>query len=303
MQSLTMVLLYAGLCLSQVMFPQSCFAQLQGIVDLHAHCDPDSAPRSIDALQLAKLARQEGMRALLLKNHYAPTAQLAYIVAHAVDGIQTYGGIVLNRSVGGVNPAAVEQMAKFKGGYGRVVWMPTFDAENAVRFAKENRPFVSVSRNGSLLPEVVQVIGLIAREKLALATGHSLPDEDLMLIREARKAGITRIVVTHPAKDPIHMSIDQMREAAKLGALLEFDYSGVLPASGPGRPTIASYVKAIHALGAEHCVISSDLGQPGNPIHTDGWKAYLAALRKEGISDAEINLMAKQNPARVLALE
>lgn len=281
----------------------SCLAQLQGIIDLHAHCDPDSAPRSIDALQLAKLARQEGMRALLLKNHYAPTAQLAYVVAHAVDGIQAYGGIVLNRSVGGVNAAAVEQMAKFKGGYGRVVWMPTFDAENAVRFAKENRPYVSVSHNGALLPEVVQVIGLIAREKLALATGHSTPAEDLMLIREARRVGITRIVVTHPAKSPVHMSLDDMQEAAKLGAVLEFDYSGVLPATGAGRPTIPGYVKAIHAIGAEHCVISSDLGQPGNPIHTDGWKAYLAALRNEGITDAEIDLMAKRNPARILAIE
>jgi len=40
--------------------------------------------------------------------------------------------IDLNRAVGGVNPAAVERMARVQGGYGRVVWMPTFDSENEV---------------------------------------------------------------------------------------------------------------------------------------------------------------------------
>ena len=80
------------------LFTSSCFAQLKGVVDLHVHSDPDSAPRSIDALEAARMARDEGMRALLLKNHFAPTVQLAYIVARAVPGVEVYGGIVLNRS-------------------------------------------------------------------------------------------------------------------------------------------------------------------------------------------------------------
>src|SRR3989442_234358 len=91
-------------------------AQLKGIVDIHVHCDPDSMPRSVDALEAARLAAKEGMRALLLKNHFAPTVQLAYVVSRAVPGVEAYGGIVLNRPVGGVNAAAVEQAAKFKGG-------------------------------------------------------------------------------------------------------------------------------------------------------------------------------------------
>src|SRR6266566_3669226 len=113
-------------------------AQLKGIVDIHTHGDPDSVPRKIDVLELARLAKSEGMRAIVLKNHYAPTAQLAYIVRQVVPGIEIYGAIALNRSVGGVNPAAVEQAAAFKGKYLRIVWMPTFDAENNVRFARQN---------------------------------------------------------------------------------------------------------------------------------------------------------------------
>ncbi|MBI3696370.1 MAG: hypothetical protein HY238_16225 [Acidobacteria bacterium] len=281
----------------------ACWAQLQGIVDIHAHSDPDSMPRSVDALEAARLARAAGMRALLLKNHFAPTAQLAYVVAHTVEGIQAYGGVVLNRPVGGINPAAVEQLAKFKGGYGRVVWMPTFDAENQVQVSGEKRPFVSVARNGKLLPEVLEVLAVVAREKLALETGHSSPAEGLMLIREAKRAGVTRITVTHAVLSPVSMSIEQQKEAAKMGAYLEFVYNALLPSAGAGRSTFANYARAIHAVGAEHCILSSDLGQAVNPVHTEGWKTYLDGLLKAGITQQEIDIMARRNPARFLGIE
>src|SRR6266567_1980158 len=174
------------LCASFLFFAASLSAQsLSGVVDIHVHSDPDSVPRSIDALDAAKLARTRGIRALVLKNHYEPTASLAYLVRKEVPGIELYGGITLNRTVGGVNPAAVERMTRVKGGWGRVVWMPTFDAENQVRSSKEDRPFVSVSREGALLPEVKEVLEIMGRNNLALETGHSSPRECLMLIREA----------------------------------------------------------------------------------------------------------------------
>jgi hypothetical protein len=144
--------------------------QLKGVIDIHVHSDPDSVPRSIDAIDLARLAKSRGMRALVLKNHYEPTASLAYVVRKEVPGIEIFGGIDLNLTVGGVNPAAVERMTMVKGGWGRFVWMPTFDAENQVRYSKEDRPFVAVSRNGELLPEVRKVIALIAKQHLVLAT-------------------------------------------------------------------------------------------------------------------------------------
>jgi Family of unknown function (DUF6282) len=80
---------------------------LAGVIDFHAHSDPDSMPRSIDAVDLARLAKARGMRGLVLKNHYESTAALAYMVRKAVPGIEIFGGIDLNRSVGGVNPAAL----------------------------------------------------------------------------------------------------------------------------------------------------------------------------------------------------
>src|SRR2546425_13124971 len=93
---------------------------LDGAIDMHAHSYPDGVARSIDAVDLAKLAKSRGMRALVLKNHYEPTASLAYVVRKEVPGIEVFGGVDLNRSVGGVNPAAIERMGLVKGGYGRV---------------------------------------------------------------------------------------------------------------------------------------------------------------------------------------
>ena len=149
---------------------------LQGTIDIHVHSAPDNVPRSIDGLDVSRLARTRGMRGIVLKNHYEPTASLAFLARKAAPGLEVFGGIDLNLTVGGMNPAAVEHMTQVTGGWGRFVWMSTFDAENQVRYSKENRPFVSVSRAGQLLPETKAVIAVIAKHGLVLATGHVSAD-------------------------------------------------------------------------------------------------------------------------------
>lgn len=273
---------------------------LNGVVDLHVHCDPDSAPRSIDAMDTAKLARERGMRAILLKNHYEPTAGLAWLVGKQYPGIEVFGGIALNRTVGGVNASAVDRLKKIKGGRARVVWMPTFDAENQVRDSKQSRPFVAVSKDGKLLPEVVEVIGIIARDGLTLATGHSSPAENLLLIREAKRAGVANIIVTHAMIPPVRMSVEQMREAAAMGAKLEFVYNALI---GPNKAfEMADYAKAIRAVGVESCFLSSDLGQAGNPLHPDGLQAFIKGMIALGFTQAEVDVMTRKVPARLLGL-
>jgi hypothetical protein len=276
-------------------------AQLTGVVDIHVHSDPDSTPRSIDAIDLARLAKSKGMRALVLKNHYEPTASLAYLVRKVVPGIEIFGGIDLNRTVGGVNAAAVERMVMTKGGWGRVIWMPTFDAENQVRFSKQDRPFVPVSKGGQLLPEVKEVIALAAKHQLTLETGHSSPEEALMIVREAHRQGVQHMVVTHAMIRPIGMTVAQMREAAKEGAFVEFVYNAVIGVNKEFE--MKDYAKAIREIGPEHCILSSDLGQAGNPLHPDGLVAFFVGLAKEGLSAADIDLMSKTNPARALGLQ
>jgi len=290
-------------CLAGLVAAAAACAQvpLDGVIDFHVHADPDSLPRSIDAIDLARLAKQRGMRGLVLKNHYESTASLAYVVRKEVPGIEVFGGIDLNRTVGGINPAAVERMTMVKGGWGRVVWLPTFDAENQVRYSGEARPFVSVSRGGQLLPEVREVIALAAKHGLTLETGHSSAEECLLIVKEARRQGVAHVVVTHAMLPPVKMTVAQMRAAAAQGAFLEFVYNGLI---GPNRSgSMRDYAGAIRQVGPQFCILASDLGQPGNPLHPDGLAAFFAGLIAEGIPAADIALMSKTNPARALGLD
>jgi hypothetical protein len=268
---------------------------LNGSIDMHAHSDPDGVARSIDAVDLAKLAKSRGMRAIVLKNHYEPTASLAYIARKEVPGIDVFGGISLDLTVGGVNPAAVEWMTKVKGGYGKVVWLPTFDSENQARPA--GRPFSPVVRDGAVTPEVSQVIAIAAKNNLVLETGHSSPAEALTIIREAKRQGVQNVMVTHAMSSSVNMSVEDMQAAAKLGAYLELTWVR------PDSEAAQSYVKAIRAVGPEFIVLSSDLGQANNPLHPDGLLAMYQYLASQGISIADIDLMAKMNPAKLLGLK
>jgi hypothetical protein len=273
---------------------------LAGAIDIHVHSEPDSRPRSIDALEVAKLSRAKGMRGVVLKNHYDSTAGLAYLVRKEVPGLEVFGGIDLNLTLGGINPVAVEHMTRVSGGWGRIVWLPTFDAENQVRYSKETRRFVSVSTNGTLLPEVVEVISIIARHGLVLATGHVSATEVLLVLSEARRQGVRSMVVTHAMNAPILMNVPQMQEAAKLGAFIEFVGGSLADADAPAR--LERFADAIRRVGPASCILSSDLGQKGNALPPDGYAAFIAALSAKGFTDEELERMSKTNPARLLGL-
>jgi hypothetical protein len=275
-------------------------AALKGAIDIHVHGAPDDRPRSLDVVQAAREARDRGMRAIVIKNHYESTAGNAYLARTLVPGIEVFGGIDLNLTVGGINPAAVEHMTKVTGGWGRVVWFPTFDSENAVRAAKENRASVSVARNGALLPDVLRVITLIAKHNLVLATGHSTAVEGLMLLREGRRQGVSRMVVTHAMNAPIGMTVEQMKEAASLGAFIEF--VGSTPVSPDAKERYDRFAAAIRQVGPEFCILSSDLGQATNPRPAEGFGAFLVAMQAHGFTAQDIDRMSRQNPARLLGL-
>jgi Family of unknown function (DUF6282) len=275
-----------------------CGAQtLEGAIDFHAHAAPDATPRKIDVLDLARAAKAAGMRAIVIKNHYEPTASLAYVVRKAVPGIEVFGGISLDLTVGGVNPAAVEYMTRVEGGYGKVVWLPTYDSESQVKLSGEKRPFAPVTRNGQILPEVLAVIALAAQHGLVLETGHSAPQESLLIIAEAKRQGVEHVLVTHAMASPGgSMTLEEMRDAARLGALLELVHSPLTDEQ------LTKEAEAIRAIGAGSFVLSSDLGQPPNPLHTDGLLAMYKGLMAHGISAADIDVMSRKNPARLLGL-
>lgn len=284
---------------------------LDGVIDFHVHSGPDSFTRSVTDLEIARIARSRGMAALVFKNHFTMTGDRAYLAERAVPGLRCFGGIALNRAVGGLNAEAIERMTTFTGQNGKVVWLPTFDAANHVRFFQETRPSVAVVRDGKPVPELNEVLKIIATHNLVLCTGHSSASECLILLRAAKEAGVKRMLVTHAMSDPIGMTVDQMKTAAGLGARIECVWLTNL--NGPDshlasqrhwkKITTADYAAAMKEVGPQYFVISSDLGQFLNPIHTDGLTSFILGLREAGLNDKDIVRMSRENPAELLGIE
>lgn len=298
-----------GLCLALLAVPAAAQQpdpeiNLMGAIDFHAHMGPDSMPREIDADDLARLAKQLGMRGMVMKNHWEPTASMVYLMRKEVPGIELFGGVTQDLAVGGINLEAVKHMVNVKGGYGRVIWLPTFDSENSV---KGRGPQVPVAKDGKILPGVGALLDYIAAHPLlVLETGHVSAEEALLVIREAKARGIKHIVVTHAMAGPVNMTIPQMQQAARDGAFLEFVYAATLGRNS--ELTVPKYAEAIRAVGPAHCILATDLGgtpAPGNPPRPyppQGLLEFMRALNAQGFSVADINQMAKINPAVALSL-
>ena len=248
------------------------------------------------------------MRGFVIKQHYDQTAHLAYLARKAVPGVEVFGMLCSNRTVGGLNPEAVHHFAEVLGGCGRIVSMPTWDAENYVRQSRNpTRAAIPVARDGALLPETIALIEAIARAqirdssaKFALATGHISAEEALLVIREARRQGIDRIVATHPTGPPIEMSMAQMKEAAGLGAYIEFVANFL--SSGRTSLTVQQYYDAIREIGPAHVILSSDGGQANRPFPDDLIAQAAHELHQLGLSDTELRAMLVDNPATLLSL-
>ncbi|MGD0966342.1 MAG: DUF6282 family protein [Candidatus Acidiferrales bacterium] len=277
---------------------------LTGAIDTRVHSSPDSAARSIDADDLARIARDRNMRGLVLKDHFESTAALAYMVRKEVPGIEVFGGIVLNRSVGGINLDAVKRMILIKGGWGRVVWLPTTDSESFVK--KLHLPGASlpvpVSQDGHLLSSVLELIDFIAQHhELVLETGHVSAEEGLMVVREAHRRGVKHTVVTGAMDMVVDMTVPQMQQAAREGAYIEFAYSNAFGLEQ--QHTMKEFADAIRAIGPKSCILATNFGSDNLfPLHPQALLDFMEALHKEGISVDDINLMVKSNPAMLLGL-
>lgn len=279
-----------------------------GAIDLHVHTAPDVYPRRLDDLALARRAEAAGMRALLLKSHHTLTADRAALVAPQV-GIEVFGGLALNHTVGGLNPVAVETAIAFGA---REIWLPTLHAAHCLDVAehemfraearKGRRGIRAVDDEGRPVPELLTILELLRDADIALGTGHLAPEESLAVLRAARAMGLTKLVVTHPLMSFTRFTVAQMREAVACGAVLEFDYLSCMPAwQGSVPPSVTA--EAIRAVGPEHCVLGTDGGQANNPEPPDMLRMFAAALFDEGIPPDDLRLMMCTNPARVLGIE
>jgi hypothetical protein len=266
---------------------------LTGFVDLHIHTGPDVRPRKMDDIDTAKAAAEAGLKAILIKSHVTITADRATIAERIVPGIRVFGSIALNHEVGGLNVAAVETALKLGAAE---VWMPTFSARGR---AGTPGGIVVVDEAGKLLPAALDVIKLVAEKDAILGTGHVSVPEIVTVVREARRLGVRKVMVTHPDGNIIDMPVEVQQELAALGAFFERTYESAISNHDLG---VAGMARHIREVGPGSTVITSDMGQPDNPTPVKGFRQYIAGLVEHGITWDEIRLMAGSNPAALLGV-
>lgn len=298
-----------------IQLPEADQELMRGVCELHVHAMPCVFERPFDELELAKQAKDVGYRAILFKCHHAINADRAMTLRKLVPGIEVFGGVVLNRAVGGLNPDAVEAAISFGA---KEVWMPTLHAANHIRMigvadypkhkrAREaTRPSRKVegitvlSEDGRVRPEVREILGMIADANIILGTSHLSAEEDFKLIRAAKEAGVEKILVTHPAWEAVNLSTEDQEKMVKMGALLEHCFTPCMPFGQRYDPKLIA--NAIKRVGAEQCVMATDFGQWYNPHPIEGMRLFMRVMMRCDISRKEIDTMTKVNPARLLGL-
>jgi len=286
---------------------------LRGAIDIHAHTHPALFRRPLDDADLARIATEYGMRGFVLKDHDSLTTGRAYYVNKMFDRVQAFGAIVLNRSVGGLNPHVVQAAIHYGA---KVIWMPSnhskwhaeyFRTPDYPQLGRPKRqlpgPGITVlNEDGQLKPEVLTILDLVADADVCLATGHLSPQETRLLLDEAIQRGVRKFLVTHANWALTRYDLEEQKELIRKGAFLEYvAVSCVSPIFYEQKPSeLAVWIKE---LDGHHLVLSSDLGQLSGPPHPEGLRMLVAALLDEGVPFDVLARMLRRNPAILLNLE
>jgi predicted metal-dependent TIM-barrel fold hydrolase len=282
---------------------------LKGAIDLHIHAGPDLFPRELDEAEVVSQAKEVEMKAVLLKSHFTTNADRVLNLRKRFDDISIYGTLVLNMSVGGINPEAVFTALNFDA---RRIEMPTVDSKQHIHLLGRTYPWSKIQlpaidgisildKNGKLIPEVTQIVELVADYNAILCTGHLTVPEMYPLIKAAKESGVEKILVTHADLDVVSVSKDDQKRMADMGAIIEHCFTPCTHLRQRLDPR--NIVEAIKHVGADRCVMSSDMGQPVNPIPREGFRMFIKTMLHLGISEREINTMIRDNPAKLLEIE
>ncbi|WP_286736972.1 MULTISPECIES: DUF6282 family protein [Sphingobacterium] len=193
---------------------------LKGVCDIHIHASPDSKPRLIDELSFARDAHKAGYRSIMYKSNDFSCHDRVYLIREEVPDFEVFGSLVMNAVHGDkVNVRAAEKAVATSGNYCRCIWMPTGDAMYQLKQRKSKEkgiPILSGSRK--VLPEVVRVMEICEEAGIMFASGHSSPEEAIILARKAREVGLQKFVVTHANSGIWTMTQDQIKQSIDLGA-------------------------------------------------------------------------------------
>lgn len=287
---------------------------LTGSIDCHVHAGPGIFGRTGDAINFAKQARAYGIRGIVLKNHQGITSDTAILVNKMVSGVDVYGGVVLNRYVGGINPYAVEIAIRLGA---KIVWMPTqwakhhADTFGAAQYKHMKQiksvvdlPMKGISildEKGEITPETKQVLQIVKEADVALATSHLTKEEIKILVKEANKMGINKIIITHITFTELwKWSIQEQKELVDMGATIE--HVAVYCMENRYLVSPKEVVEMIEGVGYKNVLIGSDCGQLRLPAPAEALRRFVGMLLDEEMEEYKIHYMMKDNPIRLLGL-
>lgn len=289
---------------------------IRGAYDLHVHSAPDVLPRKMDDIEMAQRIKDSGMAGYCIKSHYFCTSERAQLINKMFSGCEAVGTITLNSSVGGLNPTAMEMAAR--SGV-KLVWFPTCDSAHELKhvFDGENKklpywaqiiiemkkdgiqaPTIAIlDESGQLKPEVLDILDIIARYNIILTTGHISHEECFALVKAARAHGVKKIIVTHASFPTTYYTVEEQRQLIEMGAYIEHCYT----TWATGKVAFNVVEEMIRAVGPEHVVLSTDLGQKTALYPDEGMLEFAKKLYDGGMSTEDVRKMTVDNPTALLA--
>jgi hypothetical protein len=291
---------------------------LEGAIDLHVHGNPDLYARPFDEIEIVQRANEVGYRGVLFKSHHTTNADRAFILNKLIGGVRVLGNITLNQTVGGINPQAVYAAAKL--GVTEVK-MPTVHAAHHIQimgatydfFDEEFAPVLSeqkgitiLDEKGRLIPQIYEIFEIIKEHNLLLGTGHLSRDEVMLLVKEARKAKVERVLVTHAESVLTDLPVEDQVELAEMGAFIEHNFTICMPiylTGKKGKRDPEEIGGNIRKVGAQRCTMGTDFGQFFNPEPVEGMRMFVRTMMKCGITSDEIDWMIRKNPAWLVGLD
>lgn len=289
---------------------------IRGAVDLHCHSGPSVMPRYFTHYEAMQEASEAGMRALLIKDHYysaTPTTEM--LNRHFKHlGVTLLSGVPLNNQSGGLNIYAVEHGIALGA---RMVWMPTFASSNHIRHHKADadfqfpkakkkmlapKPLTVIGADGGLLPEVFEILDMVAEHDVVLSSGHLHISEIWPLFEEAKRRGVTRMICNHPSY-VVDATNEDIKRLASMGVYCEhsmcmFAENSKFRFYDP--PILDGMIKA---AGVDKTILGSDLGQSGNPRMVEGLRSVIGICLDLGYSEADVRKMVATNAATLIGLD
>jgi hypothetical protein len=283
---------------------------LKGAIDMHYHGYPEitlGVEARVDNVKALELARQMGMRGIVIKSQTWPNMGQVYYLRQLVPNVECFASITLNSLVGGTSPWVVDAAAR-QGA--KVVWLPTWNSTHKLgqsgfaRLMKAWFPSMTfepglscVDSSGRPTSEVRSIIKLAKDMDLVLCTGHIAPAESLAIAQEAERIGFTKLVFTHPLSGSVGATLEQTKEMTKRGAYAEMCALNIFYGN-----ELDKMLEFISEIGANHCILSSDAFLEWVPPAPEFLRMFLGRLLISGIDEESIKIMVADNPAKLLGL-